>query len=245
MKKKIFLHGGSSLISKHLISHLCNDNNEFYIFCRSIDKTKNNLEIQNFPNNKFFFFENDISNLDKTFEDIKKLPNDLSAVFWISGYTGNPDLEFTNIDECIKNLSVNFTNIVLCINILTKKLILSNETFICVLTSVSGLRGRNKRLFNSAAKAGLISYLSGLRQRFHNKLKIITVIPGYIKTNTFEKNIKTNMPEFLISTPEKCAQIIFDGIKKNKDIIYVDTSWRIIMTIVNLIPEYFFKKFNF
>ena len=53
------------------------------------------------------------------------------------------------------------------------------------------------------------------------------------------------MPEFLISTPEKCAQIIFDGIKKNKDIIYVDTSWRIIMTIVNLIPEYFFKKFNF
>jgi short-subunit dehydrogenase len=245
MKKKIFLHGGSSLISKYLIQYLAKEFDEFYIFCRSIKKTIKILQPDNFRNKKFFFFENDILNLNKTLNDIEKLPNDLCGLLWVSGYTGNPELEFENIKECQKNLEINFVNIVLCINVLTKKIIKNNESFICVLTSVSGLRGRQKRLFNSAAKGGLINYLSGLRQKLNNKIKVITVIPGYINTDTFNKNIETNFPNFLISNPNKCAEIIFKGICNNKEIIYVDFNWRIIMFIINIIPEKIFKKFNF
>lgn len=245
MAKKIFLHGGSSLISKYLIKYLTKEFDEFYIFCRSKKKTINIIEPDNFPDSKFFYFENDLIDLNKTIDDIKKLPNDLSGILWISGYTGNPDLEFENISECKKNLDVNFTNIILCINILTKKIYKNSQSFICVLTSVAGLRGRQKRLFNSAAKGGLINYLSGLRQKFNSKIKIITVIPGYINTVAFKKNIKTNFPSFLISSPDKCAKIIFSGICKNKEIIYVDTTWRIIMFMIKLIPEKFFKNLNF
>lgn len=245
MEKKIFLHGGSSLISKYLIKYLSKEFNEFYIFCRSIDKTVKILQPDDFPKNKFFFFENDIADFEKTKNHIEKLPNDLSGVIWISGYTGNPELEFENYYECKKNLEVNFVNIVLCTNILAKKIIKNNKNFICILTSVSGLRGRQKRLFNSAAKGGLINYLSGLRQKLNNKIKIITVIPGYISTEPFNVNIKSNLPNFLISTPEKCAQIILKGIGQNKDIIYINYAWKVIMFILGIIPEKFFKKLNF
>jgi short-subunit dehydrogenase len=245
MTKKIFLHGGSSLISKYLIKYLSKEFNEFYIFCRSIDKTIKILQPDSFPENKFFYFENDIADFEKTKLDIEKLPNDLSGVFWISGYTGNPELEFENINECKKNLEVNFINIVLCTNLLTKKVIINNKNFICIITSVSGLRGRQKRLFNSAAKGGLINYLSGLRQKLNNKIKIITVIPGYVSTESFNKNIESALPNFLISTPDKCAQIILSGIRQNNEIIYVNTAWRIIMFILGIIPEKIYKRLNF
>lgn len=56
MKKKMFLHGGSSLISRYLIKYLVKEFDEFYIFCRSIKKTINIIQPNNFTKNKFFFF---------------------------------------------------------------------------------------------------------------------------------------------------------------------------------------------
>jgi len=245
MKKKIFLHGGSSLISRYLIKYLAKEFDEFYIFCRSIKKTINIIQPNNFTQNKFFFFENDIINLNKTISDINQLPNDLTGLLWVSGYTGNPELEFKNIAECKKNLNTNFVNVILCINLLTRKIIQDNESFICVLTSVAGIRGRQKRLFNSAAKGGLINYMSGLRQKFNNKIKVITVIPGYVSTKSFNKNIKTNFPKFLISTPDECANAIFKSIYTNKEIVYINIWWKIIMCVINIIPEKIFKKLSF
>ena len=92
-----------------------------------------------------------------------------------------------------------------------------------------------------AAKGGLINFMSGLRQFYKDKIKIITVIPGYISTNSFiEKS-----PEFLITTPEKAARTIFNSIKRNEEIVYINYLWRYIMMIINLIPEKIFKKLNF
>ena len=115
------------------------------------------------------------------------------------------------------------------------------SSFICVITSVAGLRGRYKRLFYGSAKAGLINYLSGLRQKFFGKIKIITVIPGYMNTAPFSEN----GPKFLISSPEKAAKIIYSGIKKNQQIIYINKFWRIVMGLINLIPESILKKLKF
>ena len=93
-KKKLFIHGGSSLISKYLIKRLCLEFNEIHIFCRDIKKTKSIIEVEDFKDLEFYFYENELENIDQTLNDIDKLPNDLSGVLWVSGYTGNPKLEF-------------------------------------------------------------------------------------------------------------------------------------------------------
>ena len=240
-KKKLFIHGGSSLISKYLIKEFQNEFDELYVFCRNIEKTKLILECDTFHNKKFYFFENDLNDLDLTLNDIEKLPNDLSGVLWVTGYTGNADIEFEDIEKARLNLNVNFLNVTISLSKLSKKLTINNNTFICVLTSVAGLRGRNKRLYYSAAKGGLINFLSGLRQKFNNKVKVVTVIPGYISTNAFEEKA----PKFLIENPKECSQTIFKAIKKNKEIIYINKLWRIIMWMILLIPEKIFKKLKF
>ena len=159
----------------------------------------------------------------------------------MTGSTGSPDQEFLDYKKAQKNINVNFTHTVLCLTNLTNKILLEKSSFICAITSVAGLRGRAKRLYYSAAKGGLINFMSGLRQFYKDKIKIITVIPGYISTNSFiEKS-----PEFLITTPEKAARTIFNSIKRNEEIVYINYLWRYIMMIINLIPEKIFKKLNF
>tara|TARA_B100000902_G_C27309479_1_gene917501 strand:- start:56 stop:784 length:729 start_codon:yes stop_codon:yes gene_type:complete len=242
MRKKLFIHGGSSLLSKYLIKKFSSEFDDFYIFCRNIEKTKQIIDVELYKKEKnFYFFSNDLNNLDETIKDIEKLPLDFRGIIWVTGSTGNPDEEFLDYKKARENINVNFTNTVLCLTILTKKILLEKNSFICAITSVAGLRGRSKRLYYSAAKGGLINFMSGLRQFYKDKIKIITVIPGYISTNSFtEKSSK-----FLITTPEKAANTIFNSIQKNKEIVYISFLWRYIMMVINLIPEKVFKKLNF
>ena len=139
-------------------------------------------------------------------------------------------------------VQINFVNPVLLINKILPKMKTGKKSFVAVLTSVAGLRGRSKRLFYSSAKAGLIAYLSALRQKFNKKnINVITVIPGYMNTKPF--NIKA--PKFLICSPEKAAKIIYKSIIKKKEIVYINFFWRIIMMIINFIPEKIYKKLKF
>lgn len=241
MSKKIFIHGGSSLISKCLIEKFKYETSEFYIFCRDIKKTKSIIGNENFKDSKFYFFENNLENLEETFVDLNKTPDDFDGIFWVTGFTGDAQEELNSIEKASLNLKINFTNVVLCLSFMRKKMKISKEAFICVITSVAGLRGRKRKLFYCSAKSGLINFLSGLRQELNGKINVLTVIPGYISTNSFsEKSFN-----FLISSPKKMSDKIYYAIKNNKETIYVGAIWKFIMFIISLIPEKVFKRLNF
>ena len=241
MSKKIFIHGGSSLISKFLIKKFINETSEFYIFCRNIKKTKSIIGEENLKESKFYFFENNLENLEQTFLDLNKTPDDFDGIFWVTGFTGDAQEELNSIKKADLNLKINYTNVVLCLSFLRKKMKISKESFICVITSVAGLRGRKRKLFYCSAKSGLINFLSGLRQELNGKINVLTVIPGYISTNSFnEKSFN-----FLISSPKKMSDKIYYAIKNKKEIIFVGAIWKFIMFIISLIPEKIFKRLNF
>ena len=170
---------------------------------------------------------------------------DLSGLIWVAGFTGDSEKEYNDFNLLEKNLLINFTYPTILINEFSKKLIKNKNSFIAVVTSVAGLRGRNTQLFYSPSKAGLITYLSGLRQKLYTQqVHVCTIIPGYINTTTFKKENR-NSPNILITTPKKCAQLIYRGIKNKKEIIYIGFLWRVIMFIISLIPEKIFKRLKF
>jgi len=238
----IVIYGGSSFISKELLKILSKDYKKFTIFCRKKNAVQNYINEINLNNIEINIFETDILNLEENISIVEKLENNISGVIWISGLTGNPEEEYIDTKKCEMNLKVNFLHPVLIINKIIPKMKKEKKSFIAVLTSVAGLRGRSKRLFYSTAKSAMISYLSGLRQKLYKeKINVITVIPGYMRTKPF--NIKA--PSFLISSPEKSAQIIYSAIKKEKEIVYINFFWKVIMFCINLIPEKIYKKLKF
>ena len=240
--EKIIIYGGSSLISKEILRILSKDFNQFIIFCRKKNIVEQYIKEFKLENSKIEIFEVDLLDLEKNISIIDKLTDNIRGLIWISGSTGNPDEEYLDLKKCETNIRINFLNPVLLINKIAPKMIIGKKSFIAVLTSVAGLRGRSKRLFYCSAKSGLINYLSGLRQKLNKeKINVITVIPGYMKTKPF--NIKAQ--SFLITSPEKSARIIYDAIKKNKEIVYINFFWKIIMFCINLIPEKIYKKLKF
>ena len=237
----IIIYGGSSSIAKELIKKLSLKYKKFIIFCRKknyIDQYIKEFELHDLD---IKIFETDILNLDKNYSIIQNL-NRIRGLIWLTGDTGNPEEEFLDNEKCEKTIRVNFLNPVLIINKIVPKIIEDADSFLVVLASVAGLRGRKKNLYYSSSKSGLIAYLSGLRQKLaEKKINVITVIPGYMKTRPF--NLKA--PSFLVASPKKASDIICNAIYSKKEIVYINFIWKIIMLVVRLLPEKIFKKLNF
>ena len=243
--KNIIIYGGTSQISINLINLYVNECEKIIVFCRSSEKFKNIFPNYNDLDKKIEIIEVDLTDLNKNLEIIKTFSQNISGIFWVSGFTGNAEIEYQNISKAKSNLKINLINPIIIINEISKKIIKNENSFIVALSSVAGLKGRKKQLFYSTAKSGLISYLSGLRQKlFSDKIHVMTVIPGYMNTEAFKKS-NLNAPGFLITEPDKAALIIKRSLIKKKEVIYINFYWSIIMSIVKIIPEKIFKKLSF
>lgn len=112
---------------------------------------------------------------------------------------------------------------------------------IVALSSVAGDRGRLKNYVYGAAKAGLTTYLQGLRARLYRVgVSVTTVKPGFVDTA-----MTWGLPGmFLVASPETVAATCYVAAKKGKEEIYVPFFWWGIMTIIRNIPERIFKKLS-
>ncbi|HET9149527.1 MAG TPA: SDR family oxidoreductase [Alphaproteobacteria bacterium] len=111
------------------------------------------------------------------------------------------------------------------------------------VSSVAGDRGRARNYVYGAAKAGLTAFLSGLRARFAGtRIRIVTVKPGFVRTRMTEG---MRLPPLLTASPEDVATAIRRAEQGRRDVIYVSWKWRVIMTIVRLLPESVFKRLRF
>ena len=154
----------------------------------------------------------------------------------------NQEKKIFDQDEFYNVINTNYVKLVLFIENIIQKYHHSDQYLsIIVFSSIAGERGRSYNYIYGSSKSALTQYLSGLRQKFNGELSILTVIPGYIRTEKF----KINAPKFLITSPERAAEIIYRAIKNKKEIVYINFLWRIIMFFLRLLPEKLFKKFKF
>lgn len=239
--KKILIYGGTSLLSLELIKIYLKQSYEFIVFTRDEENFKSRVRKLGLDEKKFEIYEADLSNLEENFKFISGIKKNIQGILWIAGETGNAVSEFQDPVLAKKNIEVNFLHPTLIICKLISKLNTDQENFIAVVTSVAGLRGRKKNFFYGSAKSGMISFLSGLRQKFSGQINILTIIPGYMSTEKFDLNAS----KFLVTSPERSARIIYNAINNKKEIVFINFFWRVIMFFISLIPEKIFKKLNF
>lgn len=110
------------------------------------------------------------------------------------------------------------------------------------VSSLADSRGFSGSGFYCASKAAASIYLEGLRVELkrHN-VKVITVKPGFVRTPMTDQN-KFKMP--LLMEPEKAAEIILRGIKKEKRIIQFPMPIVFMSKIISILPEWIFEKFD-
>ncbi|MFP4532075.1 MAG: SDR family oxidoreductase [Desulfobacterales bacterium] len=114
------------------------------------------------------------------------------------------------------------------------------EGFIAGISSVAGDRGRQSNYIYGSAKAGLSTYLSGLRHRlFKTGVHVLAVKPGFVAT---KMTAGLGLPEKLTAQPTEAGERIVKAVKKRKDTIYIKPIWRLIMCIIVCLPEFVFKR---
>jgi short-subunit dehydrogenase len=173
------------------------------------------------------------------YEKLDPKPDGIVLAF---GYLGDQQLAQQDFQEARKIIETNFMGAVSILEIIAADFVRRNHGFIIVLSSVAGERGRKSNYFYGAAKGALTIYLSGLRNRLYkNNVRVISVLPGMIRTKMTDH---LDLPDKLLAEPEEIAQDIYNGVKKGKDIIYSKWYWKLIMGVINLIPEKVFKMLN-
>lgn len=108
------------------------------------------------------------------------------------------------------------------------------------ISSVAGDRGRASNYVYGSAKAGFTAFLSGLRARLsRTPVRVITVKPGFVATRM---TAGLKLPARLTAQPAELANAIARAAAGRNDVVYVRPIWRLIMTIIVLLPEGIFKK---
>ncbi len=154
-----------------------------------------------------------------------------------------PEQEEIDADFALaeRTIAVNYTGAVSVLHRLAPRLEAQGDGHVVVLSSVAGDRGRLKNYVYGSAKAGLNTYLQGLRARLFRKgVAVTTIKPGFMDTDmTWGLD-----GMFLVASPEQAARACLKAAKKRRHVVYVPFFWWGIMTIIRHIPEFIFKKMN-
>ncbi|MCC6402810.1 MAG: SDR family oxidoreductase [Fimbriimonadaceae bacterium] len=163
----------------------------------------------------------------------------LEGVVMAVGYLGSQEEAEHDPDEAAKVMESNYTAPARALLDVATVLESRGGGWICALSSVAGDRGRHSNYLYGSAKAGLTTFLQGLRARLvHSGVAVITVKPGPVDTSmTFGMG---KLP--LLAQPEEVASRIVEAIQRRRDVVYVPAPWRWVMAVFRLVPERLFKR---
>ncbi|MDH3981739.1 MAG: SDR family oxidoreductase [Kiritimatiellaceae bacterium] len=179
----------------------------------------------------------DFSNHQTFYFSLPKQPDAVVAVF---GYMGDQTEARTDFNEVHQTIDVNFTGMVSILNVVADAFEQRGSGSIAAVSSVAGDRGRQSNYIYGSAKAGLTTYLAGLRNRLSKKgIHVMTVKPGFCHTKMTEH---LDLPGVLTAEPEQVANAVFQGLEKKRNVVYTLWMWRYVMLIIRHIPETIFKK---
>jgi len=111
-----------------------------------------------------------------------------------------------------------------------------------VISTVAAERGRPRNYTYGAAKAGLNTYLQGVRSRLYSAETSVTTIKlGPVETPMTENHRKNA----LFAQPQVVAREIVAALDSRRSEVFVPKRWAAIMPVVRLAPEALFQRLPF
>jgi short-subunit dehydrogenase len=135
---------------------------------------------------------------------------------------------------------VNFVSAAVIATVCARMLEQQGGGSLAVIGSVAADRGRASNFVYGSAKAGLETFLEGMRHRLAKfpNTRITTIKPGLTDTP-----MTADIPKGpLFSSAEKVGALSWKAIKKGVPVAYVPGWWWMILTIVRLLPRKIFYR---
>lgn len=194
---------------------------------QKIDRTSRNKELKD-----FLFLdvrdESSYKNLSRTYD----------RIIYFIGFTPKTS-DIFSLEELKKIVDLNYTYSIYALEYMLRHNLKGNGQLI-VLSSVASIRGRALNFEYGASKAALGVAIQGLLQKYRN-VNITEVKLGPVYTKSVPIH---NTPAILISNPVEIAKKL-NVIPVNRTSKFIPTYWMLIMFIIKLIPNQFYRKLKF
>ncbi len=179
----------------------------------------------------------DIERHEQVLDGLGALPD---TVISVVGLLGDHETSSADAGTARRVMETNYTAPALFLEAVARRMAVRGNGTIIGISSVAGDRGRGSNYTYGSAKAGFTAFLSGLRNRLAKSgVHVVTVKPGFVDTKMTEGMA---LPSALTAKPEEVAAAIYRADERRRNVIYVRPVWRMIMTIIRLIPEPVFKR---
>jgi short-subunit dehydrogenase len=244
--QKVLILGATSPIARALALKFAYDGARLYLAARDAGEAQRVAED--------VCFRAGVGTLSGTFDAVDFASHDefirhaanelggLDGVVVCFGTLGDEEAAQTDPDAAIATIHQNFTGAVSLITLAARHLEQQRSGFIIVLGSVAGDRGRARNYVYGSAKGALAIFAQGLRGRLaKSNVHVMTVKLGTVDTRmTWGRE-----GALLAIQPARAADSIYAAFRKRNEVVYVPWFWRVIMTVIRLIPERLFKRVKF
>jgi decaprenylphospho-beta-D-erythro-pentofuranosid-2-ulose 2-reductase len=184
---------------------------------------------------------NDIENHSIMLDLAQTTLNQIDLVLIAHGTLSDQQVCEHSVQKTIEEIHTNGLSVIALLTSIANRFEAHHHGHIAVISSVAGDRGRQSNYVYGTAKSMVSTFTSGLRQRLAKSgIPVLTIKPGFVDT-PMTAQFKKNK---LWAQPNAIAQAIDHAIASKKSVLYTPFFWLIIMTIIKLIPERFFKKLS-
>jgi decaprenylphospho-beta-D-erythro-pentofuranosid-2-ulose 2-reductase len=118
----------------------------------------------------------------------------------------------------------------------------ANHGKLAIIGSVAGDRGRKSNYVYGAAKGLVTRYAQGLQHRLaKTQVKVVLIKPGPTATPMTAEECSKGAKMAAVST---VASAIVRGVSNSTLVVYAPLKWRLIMSIIQHLPVFIFKKID-
>lgn len=171
------------------------------------------------------------------------LPKPPTVVVSVVGWMGDQDETAADPALARRAVETNFLGAGWSMEAAARRMAAAGGGTVIGVSSVAGDRGRAKNYWYGAAKAGFSTLLSGLRQKYaRTPVRVVTVKPGFVNTRM---TAGMDLPGPLTAEPAEIGEAVWRAHARGRHVVYARPVWRLVMTIIGILPEPIFMKTKF
>lgn len=164
---------------------------------------------------------------------------DIDLVLVAFGLLGEQARDEHDASSAVDVIQTNFTGAVSLMIPIADRLRDQGHGTIVVLSTVAAERARRSNFIYGASKAGLDWFSQGLGDALHGSgVDVMIVRPGFATTKMTE-DLETPP---MATDPDAVAAAIIQGLRKQRDIVWVPGKLRWIMSVLRHLPRPVFRK---
>jgi len=155
------------------------------------------------------------------------------------GLLGDPERDWSDPELALELAEVNYAAPVHLGVLLANRMRAQAHGRIVALSSVAGERVRRSNFVYGSTKAGFDGFFLGLGEALREHgVKVLVVRPGFVRSK-----MTAGLKEApLAATPDEVAEAVVEGVRQQRDLVWVPGPMRFVMSGLRHVPRPLFRR---